>query len=273
MESRVLTITSGKGGVGKTTTAANLSTALALIGHRVVAVDGDIGLRNLDAVMGLESHIIYDLVDVVEGQCQLNQALIKDKRLPELYLLPAAQTRDKNAVSSLQMEQLCHQLRRQFEFVIIDCPAGIEQGFRNAIVGADEVIIVTNPEMSSVRDADRIIGLIEAAGKPEPLLMINRLRPDMIRRGDMMDVADVLEVLNIGLIGLIPEDEAVIIATNKGEPVVMDAKSRAGKAFTNSARRILGEDVPLEEVDAPQNLLDRLRRLLSPGGRPAGKRA
>lgn len=267
MDSRVLTISSGKGGVGKTTTAANLSTALAMTGRRVVAVDGDIGLRNLDAVMGLESRIIYDLVDVVEGQCQLNQALIKDKRLPELYLLPAAQTRDKNAVSSLQMEQLCHQLRKQFEFVVIDCPAGIEQGFRNAIVGADEVIIVTNPEMSSVRDADRIIGLIEAAGKPEPLLMINRLRPDMIRRGDMMDVADVLEVLNIGLIGLIPEDEAVIVSTNKGEPVVMDQKARAGQAFTNAARRILGEDVPLEELDAPQNLLDRLRKLMGLGVR------
>jgi septum site-determining protein MinD len=267
MNSRVLTITSGKGGVGKTTTAANLSTALAMTGSRVVAVDGDIGLRNLDAVMGLESRIIYDLVDVVEKQCQLSQALIKDKRLPELYLLPAAQTRDKNAVSSLQMEQLCHQLRQQFEFVVIDCPAGIEQGFRNAIVGADEVIIVTNPEMSSVRDADRIIGLIEAAGKPEPLLIINRLRPDMIRRGDMMDVADVLEVLNIGLIGLIPEDEAVIVATNKGEPVVMDPKSRAGKAFTNAARRILGEEVSLEELDAPQNLLDRLRKLMGLGVR------
>ncbi len=267
MESRVITITSGKGGVGKTTTAANLSTALAMMGRRVVAVDGDIGLRNLDAVMGLESRIIYDLVDVVEGQCQLNQALVKDKRLPELYLLPAAQTRDKNAVSSLQMEQLCHQLRRQFEFVIIDCPAGIEQGFRNAIVGADEVVIVTNPEMSSVRDADRIIGLIEAAGKPEPLLIINRLRPDMIRRGDMMDVADVLEVLNIGLIGLVPEDEAVIIATNKGEPVVLDQKARAGKAFINATRRVLGEDVPLEELDAPQGLLDRLRRLMGLGVR------
>lgn len=267
MDSRVLTISSGKGGVGKTTTAANLSTALAMTGRRVVAVDGDIGLRNLDAVMGLESRIIYDLVDVVEGQCQLGQALIKDKRLPELYLLPAAQTRDKNAVSSLQMEQLCHQLRKQFEFVVIDCPAGIEQGFRNAIVGADEVIIVTNPEMSSVRDADRIIGLIEAAGKPEPLLIINRLRPDMIRRGDMMDVADVLEVLNIGLIGLIPEDEAVIVSTNKGEPVVMDPKAQAGQAFTNAARRILGEDVPLEELDAPQNLLDRLRKLMGLGVR------
>jgi septum site-determining protein MinD len=267
MDSRVLTISSGKGGVGKTTTAANLSTALAMTGRRVVAVDGDIGLRNLDAVMGLESRIIYDLVDVVEGQCQLSQALIKDKRLPELYLLPAAQTRDKNAVSSLQMEQLCHQLRKQFEFVVIDCPAGIEQGFRNAIVGADEVIIVTNPEMSSVRDADRIIGLIEAAGKPEPLLIINRLRPDMIRRGDMMDVADVLEVLNIGLIGLIPEDEAVIVSTNKGEPVVMDPKARAGQAFTNAARRILGEEVPLEELDAPQNLLDRLRKLMGLGVR------
>jgi septum site-determining protein MinD len=262
MESRVLTITSGKGGVGKTTAVANLITALALLGHRVVAVDGDIGLRNLDAVLGLESRILYDLVDVVEGRCQLNQALIKDKRLTDLFLLPAAQAREKNAVSSRQMEQLCQQLRQQFAFVLIDCPAGIEQGFRNAIVGADEILIVTNPEMASVRDADRIIGLLEAAGKPEPLLLINRLRPDMIRRGDMMDVADVLEVLHIGLIGLVPEDEQVIVATNRGLPAVLEPKSRAGRSFTNAARRILGEEVPLEELETPPGLLERLRRAM-----------
>lgn len=192
MDSRVITITSGKGGVGKTTTTANLGTALAMEGKKVALVDGDIGLRNLDAVLGLENRIVYDLVDVVEGQCRLRQALIKDKRLPELYLLPAAQTRDKNAVNSIQMEQLCQQLRQEFDFVIIDSPAGIEQGFRNAIVGADEIIIVANPEMASVRDADRIIGLVEAAGKPEPRLILNRLRAEIIRRGDMMDVADVL---------------------------------------------------------------------------------
>ncbi len=190
MDSRVLTITSGKGGVGKTTTAANLGTGLAMRGKKVAIVDSDIGLRNLDAVLGLENRIVYDLVDVVEGQCRLRQALIKDKRLPELYLLPAAQTRDKNAVNSIQMEQLCQQLRREFDFVLIDSPAGIEQGFRNAIVGADEIIIVANPEMASVRDADRIIGLVEAAGKPEPRLVLNRLRPEMIRRGDMMDGPD-----------------------------------------------------------------------------------
>ncbi len=262
MESRVLTITSGKGGVGKTTAAANISAALALLGHRVVVVDADIGLRNLDAVLGLESRIVYDLVDVVEGRCELNQALIKDKRLSDLALLPAAQTRDKNAVSSRQMEQLCLQLRRQFEFVVIDCPAGIEQGFRNAIAGADELLIVTNPEMASVRDADRIIGLIEAAGKPEPLLLINRLRPEMIRRGDMMDVADVLEVLRVGLIGLVPEDELVIVATNRGQPVVLEPKSRAGRALTNAARRILGEEVPLEELEDPPGWFDRLRRAI-----------
>ena len=231
MDSRVITITSGKGGVGKTTTTANLGSALAMQGKKVAVVDGDIGLRNLDAVMGLENRIVYDLVDVVEGQCRLRQALIKDKRQPDLYLLPAAQTRDKNAVNSAQMEQLCQQLRQEFDFVMIDSPAGIEQGFRNAIVGADEIVIVANPEMASVRDADRIIGLVEAAGKPEPRLILNRLRPEMVKRGDMMDVADVLEVLGIELLGIIPEDEIIIVATNKGEPAVYDKRSRAGSAF------------------------------------------
>ncbi len=265
MDSRIITITSGKGGVGKTTTTANLGTSLAMQGKKVAVVDADIGLRNLDAVLGLENRIVYDLVDVVEGQCRLRQALIKDKRLPDLYLLPAAQTRDKNAVNSVQMEQLCQQLRQEFDFVVIDSPAGIEQGFRNAIVGADEIIIVANPEMASVRDADRIIGLVEAAGKPEPRLILNRLRPEMVKRGDMMDVADVLEVLGIDLLGIVPEDEAIIIATNKGEPAVYDKRSRAGRAFIHSAQRILGEEIPLDEVTDSPSLLERLRRLVGFG--------
>jgi septum site-determining protein MinD len=265
MDSRVITITSGKGGVGKTTTTANIGTALAMHGKKVALVDGDIGLRNLDAVLGLENRIVYDLVDVVEGRCRLRQALIKDKRLPELYLLPAAQTRDKNAVNSSQMEQLCQYLREDFEYVIIDSPAGIEQGFRNAIVGADEIIIVANPEMASVRDADRIIGLVEAAGKPEPRLILNRLRAEMIRRGDMMDVADVLEVLGVDLVGIVPEDENIIVATNKGEPAVYEKKSKAGRAFLNASLRILGEEVPLTELEEAPTLIDRLRKMVSFG--------
>jgi septum site-determining protein MinD len=272
MNSRVITITSGKGGVGKTTTTANLGSALAIQGKKVVVLDADIGLRNLDAVLGLENRIVYDLVDVVEGQCRLRQALIKDKRVPELYLLPAAQTRDKNAVNSVQMQQLCHQLRQEFDFVLIDSPAGIEQGFRNAIVGADEIIIVANPEMASVRDADRIIGLVEAAGKPEPRLILNRLRPEMVKRGDMMDVADVLEVLGIELLGIVPEDETIIIAINKGEPIVYDKRARAGRALFNAAQRILGEEVPLEEVVEMPSLLERLRRLMGFGSTLAEKR-
>lgn len=272
MDSRVITITSGKGGVGKTTTTANLGTALAMQGKKVVVVDSDIGLRNLDAVLGLENRIVYDLVDVVEGQCRLRQALIKDKRLPDLYLLPAAQTRDKNAVNSVQMEQLCQQLRKEFDFVIIDSPAGIEQGFRNAIVGADEIIIVANPEMASVRDADRIIGLVEAADKPEPRLILNRLRADMVRRGDMMDVADVLEVLGIDLLGIIPEDEMIIITTNKGEPAVYEKRSRAGRAYLNAAQRILGEEVPLDEIAESPTLIERFRRMVGFGPALAEKR-
>ena len=271
MDSRVITITSGKGGVGKTTTTANLGSALAMQGKKVCVVDSDIGLRNLDAVLGLENRIVYDLVDVVEGQCRLRQALIKDRRLPEMYLLPAAQTRDKNAVNSAQMEQLCQQLRQEFDFVVIDSPAGIEQGFRNAIVGADEIIIVANPEMASVRDADRIIGLVEAAGKLEPRLVLNRLRPEMVKRGDMMDVADVLEVLGIELLGIIPEDEAIIVATNKGEPAVYDKRSRAGRAYLNAAQRILGEEVPLNEIEESPSLLERLRRLMGFGPAPMEK--
>jgi septum site-determining protein MinD len=272
MDSRVITITSGKGGVGKTTTTANLGTALAMQGKKVAVVDSDIGLRNLDAVLGLENRIVYDLVDVVEGQCHLRQALIKDKRLPELYLLPAAQTRDKNAINSIQMEQLCEQLRHDFDYVLIDSPAGIEQGFRNAIVGADEIIIVANPEMASVRDADRIIGLVEAAGKPEPRLILNRLRAEMVKRGDMMDVADVLEVLGVDLVGIVPEDEMIIVAINKGLPIVYEKHSRAGSAYLNAAQRIIGKEVPLEEVEEAQSFMERLRRIFGFGPAMAEKR-
>ena len=262
MAARVITITSGKGGVGKTTTTANLGVALALLGKRVVAIDADIGLRNLDVVMGLENRVVYDLVDVVEGRCRLRQALIRDKRLPELHLLPAAQTRDKTAVNPSQMVEVCNQLRPDLDFVLIDSPAGIEQGFQNAVAGADEIIIVTTPEVSAVRDADRIIGLVEAGEKGPARLIINRIKADMVRRGDMLDVADVLEILRINLLGIIPEDEHIIVSTNRGVPVAHETSGPAAQAFRNIARRILGEDVPFMVVGAPVKFFDRLRRLM-----------
>jgi len=265
---RVITITSGKGGVGKTTTTANLSVALALQGKRVVAIDADIGLRNLDVVMGLENRVVYDLVDVVEARCRLRQALIRDKRLSELYLLPAAQTRDKTAVNPAQMVEICNQLRPDFDFILVDSPAGIEQGFQNAVAGADEIIIVTTPEVSAVRDADRIVGLVEAGEKGPARLIINRIKPDMVRRGDMLDVSDVLEILRIDLLGIIPEDEHIIISTNRGSPIAHDASVPAAQAFRNIARRILGEDVPFMILGSSDKLIDRLRRLI--GSRPEG---
>uniref|UniRef100_A0A831TA52 Septum site-determining protein MinD n=1 Tax=Thermorudis peleae TaxID=1382356 RepID=A0A831TA52_9BACT len=268
---RVITITSGKGGVGKTTTTANLGAALAARGRSVVLLDADIGLRNLDIVLGLENRIVYDIVDVVEGRCRLRQAMIRDKRLNNLYLIPAAQTRDKEAVSPQQMRALCEELRRQFDFILIDSPAGIEQGFRNAIAGADEVIVVTNPEVSSVRDADRIVGLVEAAELPVPRLIVNRIDPELVRRGDMMSVEDVTEILSIPLIGLVPDDETIITATNRGEPVALDPLSRAGQAFRDIAARLLGEDVPLMVLEAPDGALRRLLRALGFGGSRQGQ--
>jgi septum site-determining protein MinD len=255
---RVITVTSGKGGVGKTTTTANLGTALAMHGQRVVVVDADIGLRNLDVVMGLENRIVYDLVDVVEGRCRLRQALIKDKRFPELFLLPAAQTRDKDAVSPDDMIALCGDLRREFDFVLIDSPAGIEGGFRNAIAGADEVLIVTTPEVSAVRDADRIVGLVEAFEKGHPRLILNRIKPHMVSRGDMMTTEDVVEILAIDLIGVVPDDETIVTTTNRGEVAVMERASKAGRAFASIARRLMGEDVPLQVLAADESILDRL---------------
>jgi septum site-determining protein MinD len=255
---RVITITSGKGGVGKTTTTANLGTALAMQGAKVAVIDADIGLRNLDVVMGLENRIVYDLVDVVEGRARLRQALIKDKRLPELCLMPAAQTRDKDAVSPEQMIELTNQLRQEFDFVLIDSPAGIEGGFRNAIAGADEVVIVTTPEVSAVRDADRIVGLVEAAEKGPPNLIVNRIKPRLVNRGEMLSVEDVLELLAITLIGIVPDDESIVTSTNRGEAVVYDQGSPAGRAFLNVARRIGGEDVPFMAITEQQGVLERL---------------
>jgi septum site-determining protein MinD len=262
MTARVITITSGKGGVGKTTGVANLGVSLALEEKRVVVLDADIGLRNLDVVMGLENRIVYDIVDVVEGRCRLRQALIRDKRLPELHLLPAAQTRDKTAVNPEQMVRLCEELQQGCDFVLIDSPAGIEQGFQNAIAGADEIIIMTTPEVAAVRDADRIVGLIEAADKGTPKLIINRVNPDMVRRGDMLTTEDVIEILAIELIGIVPEDENIIVSINRGIPVALDGKSKSGLAFRNIAQRILGEDVPFLAVDQEPGLLDRVIRLM-----------
>ena len=244
----VIVITSGKGGVGKTTTTANLGSALALRGKKVVLIDTDIGLRNLDVVMGLENRIVYDIVDVVEEKCKLRQALIKDKRFKELYLLPAAQTRDKSAVNEEQMKELTEKLKEEFDYIIVDCPAGIEQGFKNAIAGANRAIVVTTAEISAIRDADRIVGLLEASDIKNPELIVNRLRPAMVRKGEMMDVDDIVDLLSIDLIGVVPDDEYIITQTNKGEPVISNNRAPSGKAYIEIARRILGENI---EVTIP----------------------
>lgn len=266
MTATIITVSSGKGGVGKTTTTANLAVALAGLGAKVVCIDGDIGLRNLDVVLGLENRIVYDLVDVVEARCRLRQAMIRDKRMPELFLIPAAQTRDKSAVSPSDMVRLCDELRPDFDYILIDSPAGIERGFRNAIAPADTILVVTNPEVSAVRDADRIIGLIEAEEKGPARLIINRLNPGMVKRGDMLAPADVLELLAIDLIGIVPEDETVIMSTNRGQPIAFDQKSRAGQAFNNIARRIKGEQVPFLNLEEKDGFFGKIGRLLRQGG-------
>jgi septum site-determining protein MinD len=270
MAATVATITSGKGGVGKTTTTANLAVALAMGGKKVVCVDGDIGLRNLDVVLGLENRIVYDLVDVVEGRCRLRQAMIRDKRLPELYLIPAAQTRDKSAVSPSDMVRLADDLRRDFDWILIDSPAGIERGFRNAVAPADLVIVVTNPEVSAVRDADRIIGLIEAEEKGPARLILNRVNQALVKRGDMLTSDDVLELLAVELIGIVPEDENVVISSNRGQPVALDSRSRAGEAFQNIARRMNGEDVPFLNLDQKEDIFKRIARLMRRDERAGG---
>lgn len=257
----VIVITSGKGGVGKTTSTANIGTGLALEGKKVVLLDTDIGLRNLDVVMGLENRIVYDIVDVIEGTCRLKQALIKDKRYAGLYLLPAAQTRDKSAIVPEQMLKLCEELKQEFDYILVDCPAGIEQGFKNAIVGANRAIVVTTPEVSAVRDADRIIGLLEANDVRNPKLLINRVRHDMVKRGDMMSIDDIIDILAIDLIGVVPDDEKIIVSTNRGEPAVSDSKSLAGRAYREMTKRIMGQDVPLLNLADEEGFMFKIKKL------------
>lgn len=260
--SRIIVITSGKGGVGKTTTTANLGMALAKRGRNVAVVDADFGLRNLDLLLGLENRIVYTAVEVLSGQCRLEQALVKDKRQPNLSLLPAAQNRMKDVVTSDQMKQIVGQLVGKYDYIVIDSPAGIEMGFQNAIAAATEAIIVTTPEIAAVRDADRVVGLLEANGVKKINLIVNRIKPAMVEANDMMSVEDVQEILAVTLLGVIPDDERVIVSTNRGEPLVLsDQPSVAGVAFDNIARRLEGEKVEFLDMHVPQdNFFSRLRK-------------
>ncbi len=259
----VIVVTSGKGGVGKTTTTSNIGAALASLGKKVILIDTDIGLRNLDLVMGLENRVVFNLVDVVEGSCKIKNAAIKDKRFPGLSLLPAAQTKDKDAVNEEQMKKLCEELKADYDYILLDCPAGIEQGFKNAVAGADRAIVVTTPEVSAVRDADKIIGMLNAYGITDHKLLVNRLRVDMVKRGDMLNLEDMIDVLGIKLIGVVPDDEEIIVSTNKGEPAILNTKSQAGTAYSNIARRILGEDIPLMELKDSNSFFGKLKKLFS----------
>lgn len=259
---RVVVITSGKGGVGKTTATANIGTGLALLGYKVVVVDADIGLRNLDVVMGLENRIVYDIVDVVEKVCRLKQGLIRHKKFDSLYLLPAAQTKDKTAINPDQMVELTSELKKEFDYILIDSPAGIEQGFQNAVAGADDSIIVATPEISAVRDADRVIGLLESKGLNNPKLLINRIRPEMVKKGDMMNIEDMIDILAVELIGVVPDDEEIVISTNKGEPVVVNEKALSGKAFRNIAKRMTGEKVDIMDLDNEEGKFMKIVKML-----------
>lgn len=259
--SEVIVVTSGKGGVGKTTTTANVGTGLAMLNKKVVLIDTDIGLRNLDLVLGLENRIVYNLVDVVEGNCRPKQAMIKDKRCSNLYLLPSAQTRDKSSVTPEQMKELTDELKKEFDYILLDCPAGIEQGFQNAIAGADRALLVTTPEVSAIRDADRIIGLLEAnENKKHADLIVNRIRMDMVKKGEMMTIDDVKDILAIDLIGAVPDDENIVIATNQGEPLV-GSDSLAGQAYMNICHRILGEEVPFLDLNGKKGMLSKFAEL------------
>lgn len=252
-----IVVTSGKGGVGKTTSTANLSTALANMGKTVVAIDADIGLRNLDLILGLENRIVYNLVDVIRGRCRPKQALIRDKKNKNLYLLPSSQVEDKTAVSPDEMKKLCEEFKSEFDFVIIDCPAGIEQGFKNAIAGADRAIVVTTPDVSAVRDADRVIGLLQHNDIP-PGLVLNRLSIKMVEAGEMMSRDDILEILAIDLLGIVPEDSEIVISGNQGSPAVLKAESQAGQAYKRIARRILGEYVEIPTFEQKRGLLSKI---------------
>ncbi len=261
MEAKVITVTSGKGGVGKTTTTAHIAVALARHQKKVAVIDADIGLRNLDVVLGLENRIVYDLVDVIEGRCRIEQALVKDKRVERLYLLPAAQTRDKSAVNPAQMVALCQYMRPHYDFVIVDSPAGIEQGYRNAVAPADEILLVTTPDVSAVRDADRVIGLLESEGKNTPQLIVNRIQPHMIAVGNMLNVNDIVSALAIPLIGVIPEDDNILVASNRGAPTTLNGRSPAATAYHNIAGRLLGEEIDFIDLTGSNKLLKRVFRI------------
>ncbi len=264
MSGRTIVMTSGKGGVGKTTATANVGTGLALRSNRVVVVDTDIGLRNLDVVMGLENRIVYDLVDVMEERCRIEQALIRDKHAGELYLIAAAQTRDKDCVSAEQLQNLCRRLELDFDYVVIDCPAGIEQGFRNAIAAAREALVVTTPEVSAIRDADRVIGLLHANDVRKARVIINRIKPEMVRQGDMLSSDDVLDMLGIEAVGLVPSDDRVITSTNSGTPVAYDPQSPSGREFVRIAARLDGEHIPMfePEEERSDSIMDKVRQLM-----------
>ncbi|MGM9552261.1 MAG: septum site-determining protein MinD [Clostridia bacterium] len=253
-----IVITSGKGGVGKTTLSANLGAALALLNKKVLLIDTDIGLRNLDVILGLENRIVYDIVDVCEGVCDFKKATIRDKRFEGLFIIPAAQSKDKTAITPLQMKNLVRKLKEEYDYIIIDCPAGIEQGFENAVAGADRAIVVAVPEVSSVRDADRIIGLLEKHDIENVKLVVNRLRQKMVDRGDMLSIEDMLDILAIDLLGAVPDDESIIVCANNGTPCITDMKSKAGQAYRNIAKRVLGENVPLEDLSERKNIFSRL---------------
>ena len=264
--SEVIVITSGKGGVGKTTTSANVGTGLAKAGSKVCLIDTDIGLRNLDVVMGLENRIVYNLVDVVEGNCRIKQALIRDKRHPGLYLMPSAQTRDKSSVTPQQMKKLTQELTEEFDYVILDCPAGIEQGFKNAVAGASRAIVVTTPEVSAIRDADRVMGLLEADGMEKIEMIINRIRPDLVARGDMMSLSDIQEILTVPIIGAVTDEEEIVISSNNGEPVA-GKDSPLGQIFVDICRRIMGEDIPVAQPSVSKGLIKRLKSILEKKGK------
>jgi len=261
MAGKTIVVTSGKGGVGKTTTVANIGTALAKRKYSVVMIDADIGLRNLDVVMGLENRIVYNLVDIIEGKCRKQQAMIRDRKFANLFIIPAAQTREKTAVKPEQMKELCAELAAEFDYVFIDCPAGIEQGFKNAIAGAETAVVVTTPEVSAIRDADRVIGLLEADSLKDIHLIINRLNHRMVKKGDMMSTEDIISLLAVPLLGVVPESDEVVVSTNRGTPLALDRGSKAGLAFQQIAARLNGENVPLDTAQKV-TLVDRVKRFI-----------
>ncbi len=265
LEGKTIVITSGKGGVGKTTATASIGAALALEGKHVVVVDMDIGLRNLDVVMGLENRIVFTVVDAVKGKCKIKQAAIKDRRIENLYLIPASQSDNKDVLTPEAMVRFCKELRNEFDFVLLDCPAGIERGFENSVAPADEAVVICTPEVSSVRDADRVIGLLYARSIT-PKLIVNRIVPEMVERGDMLSHEDVVEVLSIELLGLVQMDTQVVISTNTGIPLVLQKDSEAGQAFRRIAMRLNGQkDLPIEIPRTPRSFWKRVGKKIGIG--------